>query len=1306
MSTAGLELKNSPNLKYSWKKVAKVRNTARRPASKMIKLGQQPGNGSSPKRVEAPEVAEFGKSHRTESRPQFSASIEHVPIKKRRLLLQSSSPPTLAPLGPIGLEELYDGPCDSDPQISLDSVGELETIEIDCSNAEGTIHSGSGEIVKCKSHVCRRNDDFSGIVMLADAACSGSLENCADNPGRSAGVGVQIQQQDTSASAANRNGISGSSESAALGKVQDESTPMEDRDETTESFVTSDSLENLHCNMDGSLALLSNDSGSNDTGRIAEDTTRSPSGSRDDRFHWDLNVVMNEWDEPLHDTTASGLNSVENTTVDCSQNQKPENVECSDMHDEFGRVEKSNESMLLPSLCKLTRVEKLLNITPSTVLNSEEHGWNASGPGRSFVKDNCVSSFPRSYAPETSNPLDSEVLVQMKTRIAGIRDTLDLQSDDVKTTVPADNQKKETAENFNEVINGCSVSSVDVAEAQKLCVKVKAEPCDFTCQQDEPYPTVIEKHEIAFFHGSESSKASDERDAALRKDIIDHGKRSNENDCENELGKVSYQPVESHPVGGEITANKLETLSLAVCKSEDVSLLVVAVQSESPADDGEMKQIIESTPVVNPFDVPVSEYHPAGGAFPDQVDIPANNVGKFHTKDLLDGDLESHISHEDRSRGESTTEIGGYDSHLEDGELIEPVGLLWEENEGEEAEHVDYDSDNRDGYDTTDATDDPVLSLGMDMGRVGDEQKRSLSNQCNYKDDQLTSEQSTGQNGCCLFSCSLSLVDVVEPEQLKHEVVETHPKAGRKTAVGSDGFNTGEVDNSENVGDTSLEVVGVTTPKRELQSQIEGPVYSDKKDADYIRRNRSNNTSVNDGDERQTGSDESMGKGRSSFHLHSRYQHGNRSWNYGVKSAVANSATADGDRILRSSNDTSLGVRRSTIISTSKSGGYSQLLRKGLAAEKDNEYGLGKVKLRDVSPDNAIRGRFDRCIGINRGCREGYRRPGIYENINSAGAIRSHFGRSERSFSPICNNRVDHLPQGHRRSRSRSRSHSPNFRSEARIGRMRIPYQPNNYAADHMRDRRSPPARMFIREQRPFDAMGSSGRLRENDCIRPIIRPARFSDMTSSGRSYEYEDGDEFKRKPHPPRNHRRSQSRSRTRSPEFRSEARMGPMRVPYQPCTANHMSDRRSPVRVFQPGQRFENNMTSPGRTRSDNYVRPIMRPVRYSDTSQSGRGAEYEGDELRRKPRKIFDRIHPMRHYEMDGEVRRFQYDAEEDNNAQQNFRSTERRSDDDMLRRNREERGSARYNSNRLYYSGPKSVGMRDFGDDTQPRAIRH
>lgn len=173
-----------------------------------------------------------------------------------------------------------------------------------------------------------------------------------------------------------------------------------------------------------------------------------------------------------------------------------------------------------------------------------------------------------------------------------------------------------------------------------------------------------------------------------------------------------------------------------------------------------------------------------------------------------------------------------------------------------------------------------------------------------------------------------------------------------------------------------------------------------------------------------------------------------------------------------------------------------------------------------------------------------------FEPLPDDACMPGYLSRRERSFSPSPA-RSGHMALNRRRSRSRSRtrsprawhsnrgrrvlgttrrqSRSPDFRSEARMERMRVPYPKPVFAPDygegylspsrgrfspqrncrrwdddgtfpdnnHIRRRRSP-MREFRRTQR-FDAVGPSGRLKRDEYFGPMNRPGKFSFVANGG---------------------------------------------------------------------------------------------------------------------------------------------------------------------------------------------------------------
>ncbi|GMH18385.1 hypothetical protein Nepgr_020226 [Nepenthes gracilis] len=568
--------------------------------------------------------------------------------------------------------------------------------------------------------------------------------------------------------------------------------------------------------------------------------------------------------------------------------------------------------------------------------------------------------------------------------------SLSLQSDNVKTRLSADDQNTLSAKNSIEMIREKYASDVKVFQAENLPVKmsgfaqIKNNPCEVSCQS-------VEKGEVALLHASGSGKKACETNNV---DIKGHQKRNDRNNGEKEYRGVSFKPGEQNSLVGDIVTNgsKLKKIGIFCCRNKSE---VMTLQN--------------------------------------QVDTPANCSHNAHLEDCLNGDLNSLVSREDYCQAEITTELQrGYDSHLEDGELRESDVLFL--NEG-----------------GTDGTKDFVLSMGKLSVGVDADQRSSLSHQFGYSNDhRLTSEKITGESSCRSCPESLSTADAKQTEYLKrksrikgleevamnlkagtHEGINDHEEvdvAGRKLDVGSDGSSNGENDASENDSNIPTRMSILRAPRRVLQSQIEGPVSSDRKDADFVRRGRSSNFHyMYGGKERRTGSDDSFFRGRSSLHLDSRNRLGNHPWNFDLNT--------DGERSFRASYDN---------------------MRKSLSGERDDEH---TFKAGDIS-----QGRFERYpFGMSRDFREGYRRPGIHKNTCSPGIMPNHFGNRERDFV-IFSNRFDHPNHSYRRSRLRPSSCSPDFRSRVGTRSVRRPYQPVNHEADHMRDGRSP-SRMFSQEQ-------------------------------------------------------------------------------------------------------------------------------------------------------------------------------------------------------------------------------------------------
>lgn len=147
-----------------------------------------------------------------------------------------------------------------------------------------------------------------------------------------------------------------------------------------------------------------------------------------------------------------------------------------------------------------------------------------------------------------------------------------------------------------------------------------------------------------------------------------------------------------------------------------------------------------------------------------------------------------------------------------------------------------------------------------------------------------------------------------------------------------------------------------------------------------------------------------------------------------------------------------------------------------------------------------------------------------------------------------------------------------------------------------------------------------------------------------------------------------------RSRSPDYRFEARMERTRFPFQKHSfegkynvsllpppkrcfspqrksrwfdysngSGHFRGRRIPGRTFQQNQRFE-SFDPIRRLNSDDYFEPIMRSARYAELGRGVRMHRYDGsDDERRKHDRRYD-VKRVRRYDSDGAVHRFRYDEE--------------------------------------------------------------
>ncbi|KAF9664181.1 hypothetical protein SADUNF_Sadunf17G0129500 [Salix dunnii] len=513
-----------------------------------------------------------------------------------------------------------------------------------------------------------------------------------------------------------------------------------------------------------------------------------------------------------------------------------------------------------------------------------------------------------------------------------------------------------------------------------------------------------------------------------------------------------------------------------------------------------------------------------------------NGSAKVNMEDLEDS-FESDFYQADKVHivGINSVELqAGYDSQFEDGELRESdAQYCWDENgEDGEVEQVDYESEcDEERLHVLDNEKEMKVEIGSSSG--SDYVSRKIE-QCGMGDS--------------LRDDSLS------------------PKTRTSDVTIDKDFLSG--------------VVGSKASNRDFLSSIEEPNAMFRKH--ITLRSRANSIyNLCHRDERDAGSQKFMGRDRAVPQMRDRSPGAHRSVNdapgycdserryfctYRGNYTSGSSRTRVGfdSRRYRITSDhvVSQGAgfagsdsrtRRRFVNPPSKSS-CERITRRGSPSSRDDLYRVhtGMLPVREGSP---VRSGFRRFAGgvATGGMRREYHRPMLEDKIEYPN--RRMF-RRERSISPLCRGQPCY-PFTHKRSRSRSRSRSPyltrdrnearfrsrspDFRTDARMDRVRLPFQKHipadfeegfiptrrnhftqhnprwfddrNGGLDGFRGRKSPVN--FFRSDQRFDSVRTFRRLDPEDQFREMIRSRKlnFNDSRSASRGGEFDGSDDGRRK-------------------------------------------------------------------------------------------------------------------------------------------------------------------------------------------------
>ncbi|XVF09922.1 hypothetical protein REPUB_Repub07fG0139100 [Reevesia pubescens] len=1129
MRSVGLELTSFINTDLTWKTVSKgnrsVMRRTRKPGAKSLTTGMELADKNA-RTAEDVTVSESEKLGVDVLGRRFSEKVENVPIKKRRFMFRSPSPPPpLTPSPHLEASGQHVGFQTAPGQNSGSSSSQRRRLKKSDCFTKSTVASIDDEKF---SEVINGVEDFSGIEILAAAACSDSIGNdITENEGNPSVEESTQQRIESSAAAMRLEETTASLETACCSP----------KDSVNESNTEGSSFQ------DNSFAVL-HESPSDKDNTTAEKSIPLP----DDRLLWDLNLSMDAWpcDGGNFDSQKDAVDNISVRSEEL-QTEEPQDIKS----DGTGKVISSEDGGN-----KMTSDLRNMPLRTDDLSREKHESEGCSGSrdnktehGSMLVVDAENSLMPTAVDTNASvEEVNMECLSQSP--FPGSDKSTCVSEEDQETSAPTHNLGLKTVGCISEAEVGKTVY-VEIAQVEESDV---ASPCI----------PVLE------------TVAND-----IQNTIADQGDKDHDGDSGLHDVKAFAQdldnprPLESPEVEHANGAEEMDICHFSP-KSEDMSISddydMEAMERTDGASSACIAQVDfvahEGSEVLLQKSSRNSDVISGTGEFSihEPCGVYVNGPTSYLDKaNLNDAPKESHDSAVSQDK-ELTVGMGnqselqaGYDSQFEDGELRESDVQCWEE-----AEQVDYD---------TEFEEERSFGLEAESGEQKLEVERGSS-------PDVTGNFKYCESGEALRENSVSLkmrnVEVPDGETKKIDCLDV-----------------------SNVRDYK-------ESKRELLSRVEGSLSSDA-----VQRSRSDKFGGSyPRAEREAGSDKFVGRDRSTSHMRGRSPGGGHffnpsahywdykrqhapiyhgPYNFGrprPKSVVetrgyplaTDQAPSEAAGVARSDN------RISRQFMGSPNGVYRPLLRRRSPVDRDDSYGMHPrmPSIRDTSPDRTRFRRYPQ--GVSRGIRDEYLRH-IPDDGEYLSRMPHRIGRRERSISPHGGRPHYTVPYKRTRSRSRSRSpigwllqrdrnegsrhrsRSPDFRSDARIDRVRLPFT-KRFAAAYGEEFISPP--------------------------RSRISPQRNSRM--------FED-----------------------RNPGL------------------DHFRGRKSPVRMFRQGQRFD-QVRSIRRLNSDDYFRPMIRPRRFPDMAAGGKGCKYEGSDDDKHGSR-YEMIHRVRRYDTDGAVRRFRYNAED-------------------------------------------------------------
>ncbi|TQD71539.1 hypothetical protein C1H46_042926 [Malus baccata] len=1234
MNTVRVELTKSISPDLNWKVSKGYRSSSRRsrkPVDKNQKLGAELAEKSARSASEAT-VSESEKGVAVCGR-RLGDKIEHVPIKKRRLMVRSPSPPP-------HLEDnkpLLDGRHSSGHKSCATSVGKKHPTRSDTSTLTRVSHNiaGSGVIENLNEVTNQKPgdvDDFFGIEILAAAACNNSINDDINHAVKNqVGEDSSRDAKDASTSARPLEQTTNASTSSTVMRTASEFSEARDASVSAILEESSASLETVRSSpkdvrREDKVGSSSFEADGINTTKAQDEAEARSSSSKDVRFHWDLNVGIDAWEEPCD----MGIADPQTTAADdISMDNK-----------QGGANFQASEANEIP------KEEDAKNDIASTVKkpmsDNEEEGLKAC-PEFELSYGKCVST---DNALGSSKDSDSGSSAKASSEDASVDACIDRSPCDIAVTCPVSEEtdrtpissfpvKHMTGDTASGELLGETVcsESVKVENPALACVPEGA-PCEIegtvldedgkcsgatssvhddpespeetkgveSCQSLSPVlldvKPVAKAEDVAIHHSK-----LDVKPVAKTEDVaVHHSKLDVQPVAKTEDVAIHHSKHDSNDKSASGASVGEGRSLVTVIAKEPVEAASDTHTVDSLPNDGSAEVVHKSSgnPMMNPAATAGSSLEQCH--YGEGTSRSSGRATEDPSSDVYD--LNTRQDDNDHMVGEGNTKEpeAGYDSQYEDGELRESDVPYWEENEIDdlEVECVDYGSDTCD----SEAADDSV------SGKVG------MELEC--RETELFGESRK-------INSNMKLVRGLSPGS--DNTCEKNEHALRQCSVGSKTKTSGSDqlpgDSEASSNRTAEAIEGCTVRRHAVNSfdchdakhspaNVVGSMASDssnKMGTECARRRRLGNFDSIRSEE--AGSDQSMGREKSDSRMQGKSFGGvvNSSGSY-WDSKRRESPTYRGSfgsgrsrpRIVVENHGYEMesdvtfsdaaGVHnrvRRQAITFSSNRSYHPAFRRSSPSERNDAHNIhrGMIPMRDTSPDRRRFRRYPQ--GVNRGIREEYHRP-IPDDPNECSYnVPRRMPRREQSTSPpgrgpIYYSRSYQKPQSRCRSRSplgwglpRERndisrhrgSRSPDYRFDSNM-ELRVPFQRQNFGGKYDVGFVSPPKRRFSPQQN-----------------------SRWFDDSHRGVDHNFRGG---------------------------------------------------RFAGRRFQPGQRFDSERSS-RRLNQDGYSEPVMRPARYSELPSGGRECRYEGsDDDRRKPDGRYEIVHRVRRFDSDGGVRQYRYDED--------------------------------------------------------------